>query len=249
MPPLPCTCYLGTLQDQNNKRTTPLVTAAPGPLPLLYRDESLVIVNKPSGLSAHRGWSDERDYVLTRVRDQLGCHVHLVHRLDRATSGAVALVLDPSLVLPLQRAFEARDVDKRYLALLRGVMPEEILVDYALPKGESSRDERVEAQTEFRRLGVFEDRYSLVEARPLSGRLHQIRRHASHLRHPLIGDTNYGDRAENRKFRERFQLFRLALHAIKLTLPHPRTGHTIEVEAPLPDDLASPLGAMGLWPC
>src|SRR4051794_21011076 len=96
----------------------PLVTAAPGPLPVLYRDESLVIVNKPSGLAAHRGWSDEHgDYVLTRVRDQIGCYVYLVHRLDRATSGAVALVLEPTLVEPLQRAFAENRVHKHYLAL------------------------------------------------------------------------------------------------------------------------------------
>src|SRR5688572_22285906 len=70
----------------------PLVTAAPGPLEVLYQDDALVIVNKPSGLAAHRGLSSERgDYVLTRVRDALAQQVFLVHRLDRATSGAIAL--------------------------------------------------------------------------------------------------------------------------------------------------------------
>lgn len=223
--------------------------AAPGALPVLYCDAHLVIVNKPSGLAAHRGWSgDHGDYVLTRVRDAVGQRVHLVHRLDRATSGAIALVRDAALVEPLQRAFQEGRVDKAYLALTRGPLPEYTLVDYALPRGESRKSERVPAQTEFRCLRVFEGRYALIEARPLTGRLHQIRRHLSHLRRPILGDTTYGDGKENRLFRERFGLRRLALHAHRLRLPHPVTGEPVEVEAPLPPDLAGPLSAMGLWP-
>jgi tRNA pseudouridine65 synthase len=232
------------------KGSIPLVTAAPGPLPLLYRDEALVIVNKPSGLAAHRGLSNEQgDYVLTRMREQLGRHVYLVHRLDRATSGAMAMVLEPQLVAPLQRAFEERLVHKRYLALTRGVMPDEVHVDYALPRGEDPKGERVAASTTFTRLGVYADRYSLVQALPHSGRFHQIRRHLSHLRHPIIGDTNYGDRKETKLFRERFGLMRLALHASVLELPHPVSGAPVAVSADVPEDLASPLRAMGLLPC
>jgi tRNA pseudouridine65 synthase len=227
--------------------TIPLVTAPPGPLPLLHRDEALVIVNKPSGLAAHRGLSNERgDYVLTRAREQLGQRVYLLHRLDRATSGAMAMVLDPAHVHALQLAFEGRLVHKRYLALTRGVLPEQVLVDYALPRGEDPRGERVPAITQFRRLAVYADRYSLVEAVPETGRFHQIRRHLSHLRHPIIGDTNYGDRKENKLFRERFGLLRLALHASALHVPHPVLGSMVAVSAPLPDDLRGPLEAMGL---
>jgi tRNA pseudouridine65 synthase len=229
--------------------SSPLITAAKGALEVLYQDEWLVVVNKPSGLAAHRGWSDEGgDYVLTRVRDAVGKHVFLVHRLDRATSGAIALVLESTLVEPLQRAFQEGLVDKRYLALARGQMPEHTLVDYALPRGEDPKGERVQARTEFRRLGVYADRYTLVEARPLTGRLHQIRRHLKHLFRPIIGDTTYGDGKENRLFRERFGLMRLALHARSLTLPHPVTGATVRVEAPLPPELSQPFSAMGLWP-
>lgn len=223
----------------------PLVTAPPGALPVLYRDDALIIVNKPSGLAAHRGLANERDYVLTRVRDDLGRPVYLVHRLDRATSGAVALVLDPRLVEPLQRAFQEERVAKRYVALARGLLPPHQLVDYAIPRSRELPHERVSAQTELLSRAVFEDRYSLVEARPRTGRFHQIRRHLSHLRRPIIGDTNYGDRKENRLFRERFGLMRLALHAVSLTLPHPVTGERVAVQAPLPPDLAGPFAAMG----
>ncbi|MET0344508.1 MAG: pseudouridine synthase [Polyangiales bacterium] len=225
----------------------PLVTAAPGPLAVLYQDDALVIVNKPSGLAAHRGLSSEHgDYVLTRVRDALARQVYLVHRLDRATSGAIALVLDPRLVFPLQRAFQEEQVEKRYLLLARGPLPTPTLtVDYPVPRSLETPNERVPAQTDLTQLGLHADRYALVEARPRTGRYHQIRRHMKHLQRPIIGDTTYGDNKENRLFRERHGLLRLALHARALTLPHPVTGAVLTVTAPLPPDLAHPLAAMG----
>ncbi|HEX5658263.1 MAG TPA: pseudouridine synthase [Polyangiales bacterium] len=226
--------------------STPLVTAAPGPLAVLYQDDVLIVVNKPSGLSAHRGLANEGgDYVLTRVRDMLQQQVYLVHRLDRATSGAICLVRAPSHVEPMQRAFQDAQVDKRYLALTRGKIPAEITVDYAIPRSQERPKERVHARTSFRSLAVFEDRYALVEASPETGRYHQIRRHLSHLRCPIIGDTNYGDRKENRLFRERFGLFRLVLHAWRFSFPHPVHGERIDIRAPLLPDLALPLAAMG----
>ncbi|MET0286070.1 MAG: pseudouridine synthase [Polyangiales bacterium] len=220
------------------------MTAAPGPLAVLYQDDVVVVVNKPSGLSAHRGLANEGgDYVLTRVRDMLRQPVYLVHRLDRATSGAICLVRAPEFVEPMQRAFQEERVDKRYLALTRGKIPPALTVDHPIPRGEKL--ERVDARTSFRSLGVFEDRYALVEAHPHTGRFHQIRRHLSHLRCPIIGDTNYGDRKENRLFRERFGLFRLVLHAWRLAFPHPVSGQPIVLHAPLLPDLAEPLAAMG----
>lgn len=224
----------------------PLVTAPKGPLDVLYRDDALIVVNKPSGLAAHRGLSNERgDYVLTRVRDALAQPVYLVHRLDRATSGAIALVLDPRLVAPLQRAFQEERVEKRYLLLSRGLIANEVLVDYPVPRSLETPDDRLPAQTELRLLGAYAGRYGLVEARPRTGRYHQIRRHMKHLQRPIIGDTTYGDNKENRLFRERFELYRLALHAHALTVPHPVTGAPVAVTARLPEDLAGPLVAMG----
>ena len=223
----------------------PLVTAAPGPLDVLYRDDDLLVVNKPSGLAAHRGLSNELgDYVLTRVREMMARPVYLPHRLDRATSGAMVVLFEPELVAPLQRAFVHGSVDKRYVALARGAIVDPVLVDYAVPRGDGM-SERVSAQTRFTPRGLFEGRYCLVEAQPLTGRYHQIRRHLKHLQRPIIGDTTYGDGKENRKFRERFAMIRLALHASELTFPHPRTGARVRVRAPLPEDLAAPFSAMG----
>lgn len=214
-------------------------------MPILYRDDALLIVNKPSGLAAHRGYSSEHgDYVLTRARDAVGQHVFLAHRLDRATSGAVALTFDAHLVSLVQSAFESGQVHKRYLALVRGQLKEPCLVDYDIPRRDGPGAPKVSAQTRFVPLAVF-DRYSLVEAEPLTGRYHQIRRHLKHLRHPIVGDTTYGDGKQNRTARERFGLLRLFLHASKLSLPHPVGGHRIEVEAPLPEELVHTLRELG----
>ena len=116
----------------------------------------------------------------------------------------------------------------------------------AIPRGEDNKEDRVEARTEFHLLGMYAGRYSWVEAHPTTGRLHQIRRHLKHIFRPIIGDTTYGDGKENRLFRERFALHRLALHASSLTFPHPVSAQSIRVEAPVPSDLADPLRAMGL---
>ena len=101
------------------------------------------------------------------------------------------------------------------------------------------------AVTCYRRLATFE-RYAWLEVVPETGRLHQIRRHLQHISHPVIGDVNYGKGEHNRLFRSRFGLYRLALHAAELSLEHPVSGEPLCFRAPLPADLAGPLGAMGM---
>ncbi len=224
-----------------------LRSRAPGAtLPILYRDDLMVAVGKPSGLAVHRGWARDPTYALTEVRDQLGRWVYPVHRLDRATSGVLVFALDRATAARLQAQFQAGSVDKRYLALVRGITPESGVIDHPVKRSLRGK-ERLPAVTEYRRLGTFE-RYSLVEARPRSGRLHQIRRHLKHLSHPLIGDVRYGKGELNRHFRQRFGLHRLALHALEMRLGHPADGQPLSWVAEIPRDLAGPLEAMGLWP-
>ncbi len=212
---------------------------------ILFDDDALVVADKPSGMLVHRGWARDEEVLMMVVRDQLGRWVYPVHRLDRGTSGAVLLALDKDVARRLQEQFVAGRVEKRYLALVRGVPPESGVIDHPVPK--VPKGERVPAVTEYRRLGVFE-RFALVEARPRTGRLHQIRRHFKHLSHPLVGDVQYGKGDINRHFRERFGLHRLALHALEIAFDHPRDGRRITVQAPLPVDLSGPLGEMGLVP-
>ena len=213
---------------------------------LLYVDSEIVVANKPSGLLVHRGWADDDDVAMFRVRDALGGeHVHPLHRLDRGTSGALLFARTREAASALARAFEEGTVEKRYFALVRGMPPDEGVVDYALPKSEDGP--RVRAVTRFRTLARSTvDRCSLVLAMPETGRLHQVRRHLRHINHPLVGDVRHGSGAINRHYRAIYGLHRLALHAASIGFTHPTTGARTTVAAPVPDDLAAPLLALGL---
>jgi tRNA pseudouridine65 synthase len=214
---------------------------------LLYVDDHLVIANKPSGLLVHRGWANDDDVAMFRVRDAVGEHVHPIHRLDRGTSGALVFARSREVAATLMRALELGEVQKSYLALVRGTPPDDGTIDHPVPKSEGA--ERVPAVTRFRRLARSSvDRCSLVLAEPLTGRLHQIRRHLKHVGHPLIGDVNYGSGELNRHYRATYGLHRLALHARRIHLKHPLTGEALEVTAPVPDDLGRALEQLGLAP-
>jgi tRNA pseudouridine65 synthase len=213
----------------------------PTGIELLFVDEHVVVANKPSGLLVHRGWDDDDDVALFRVRDAIGARVHPVHRLDRGTSGALLFARSREATAALQNRFE-----KRYLALVRGTpSPTEGTIDHPVPKSEDGP--RVPAVTHFRLVARSEiDRCSLVEARPVTGRLHQIRRHLKHMSHPLIGDVTYGSGPLNRHYRATYDLHRLALHAWSVAFRHPVSGAPIEVTAPVPDDLGRALDRLGL---
>jgi tRNA pseudouridine65 synthase len=212
---------------------------------LLLVDDDIVVADKPSGLSVHRGWDDDHDVAMFRVRDALGQHVHPVHRLDRGTSGALLFARSPAVAATLAKAFEEGRVDKRYLALVRGAPPDEGLIDYAIQRTEGGP--RVPARTRFTTVARSAvDRCSLVLACPETGRLHQVRRHLRHIDHPLVGDVKHGSGVINRHYRAAYGLHRLALHASSLAFDHPTRHHRVEVHAPLPDDLAAPLARLGL---
>ena len=213
--------------------------AAP-PLDILYQDDVLVIVLKPSGLLVHRSPIDrhETEFLLQRLRDQIGQHVFPVHRLDRPTSGLMVFGLSPSSARKLSAAFEEQLVSKRYLAVVRGVAPEHERLDYGLRKEDGrlpkAQMPEQDAITDIRRLAQVElpvaidrylqSRFSLVEARPLTGRRHQIRRHLSRRGYPIIGDAKHGKGIYNRYFGTTLECPRLLLAAVGLELPHPDGG-------------------------
>jgi tRNA pseudouridine65 synthase len=158
----------------------------------------------------------------------------------------VLFALSADVARGMRDAFDGESVEKRYLALVRGVSPDSGRIDHPIPRREGGP--RVPALTDFRRLAQAptEPRYvSLVEAIPRTGRLHQVRRHLKHIDHHVIGDANYGKGAINRALAEGYGLDRMALHAVSLTLPHPGGGGSLTVTAPLPPDLTEPLGRMG----
>lgn len=197
-------------------------------------------MDKPSGLAVHRGQSRDPVHALQLVRDTVGAYVYPVHRLDRATSGVLVFALDKDAAAALGRAFEQGAVEKRYLALVRGAPPAHVRVDHALSREDGDPRAAVTEITTLARYG----RYALVEARPETGRTHQIRRHLKHLSCPIIGDVRYGKGEHNRLFRERHGLHRLALHAASLTLTDPATTERVTIESPLPELLQMTVAAL-----
>ncbi|MDN3518192.1 pseudouridine synthase [Aquisalimonas lutea] len=233
-----------------------MTTSAGEPLDILYRDDDLIAVDKPSGLLVHRTHlSTDNDAVLQRLRDQIGRRVNPVHRLDRPASGVLLFAFTAETTRALQAAFDDGRVAKRYLALVRGHTEAGGTIDYPVRKARHKPAQP--AVTRYRRLRTAEApfpagpyataRYSLMRAEPLTGRLHQLRRHFAHIRHPIIGDTTHGDGHQNRAFREHFGIRRLMLMARSLELPHPRHGDTVTITAPLPGAFTDVVRALG-WP-
>lgn len=210
-------------------------------LPILYRDPQLVAIHKPAGLLVHRSsQSTDRVFALQMLRDQIGQRVYPVHRLDRATSGVLLFGLSSESARAVVSQFEARSVDKRYLAVCRGWLPHHGLINHPVAD-ELANGSAQPAQTEFRCLAQVElpyavdrypsRRYSLAEVRPLTGRHQQIRKHFKHISHHLIGDTTHGNGKHNRFFRQRFELTQLLLCAEHLAFDHPVSGERVQLHA------------------
>lgn len=238
---------------------TPEVTQ----LPIIYQDEYLVAIDKPSGLLVHRSRlaSDAKQFAMQMLRDQLGQHVFPVHRLDRPTSGVLLFALDSETARLVTEQFAERQLDKTYHAVVRGYVPEAGHIDYALKEeldkiaDKDARDDK-EAQpavTDYQCLQQIElpfkvskkhdtSRYSLVKLMPKTGRKHQLRRHMSHIRHPIIGDTRHGEGRHNRFFREHFDSHRLLLAATELKLSHPYTGEPLTLSCDIPEEFFRPFG-------
>jgi len=210
---------------------------------VVYRDEHLIVVNKPSGMIIHRGWDNDPVTVADIVRDKIaGIPVHAVHRLDRGTSGLIIFATSAQIAAFVQSQFTSGAIEKLYICLVRGPMKEASVVDHAIPNGKDK--ERVPAVTGFRPL-AHKDRWSLVEASPRTGRMHQVRRHLKHISHPIVGDVRYGKGEINRFFKEEYGLCRLALHCLSLSFLHPN-GDKLTLQAGLPPDLTEPLARLGI---
>lgn len=223
----------------------PRPAPTPSSIAILHHDDAIVVVDKPSGLSVHRGDDQGTTFALNLTRNAIGQWVYPVHRLDRATSGVLVFALSPEHARAIQASFEAREVEKVYLALVRGKPPLHGIIESPMEKREGGP--RVEAVTEFdTRFMSDVARVSLVEARPRTGRRHQIRRHLRRINHPIAGDVRYGKGIENRGYRAELGLYRLALHARRFSFPHPATGERVSFESPMPEDLAQPLRRAGV---
>jgi 23S rRNA pseudouridine1911/1915/1917 synthase len=223
------------------RRTRPRQAPA---IAILHADADVLVVDKPAGLLVHPTADGEGDTVLSRVAAELerrtGQHrrVHVVHRLDRDTSGVLVLALSNPSARILQAQFRSHTVERRYLALARGSLGEETLVNRgigrprpgarraALAPGTGGRS----ARTVVRPLEHFPGA-TLVEAELGTGRTHQVRVHLSFLGHPVLGDGVYGDPTG-----DPVHPGRLALHAAFLSFVHPATGERLTFRAPPPTD-------------
>lgn len=222
-------------------------------LEILYQDEFLVAINKPSGLLVHRSPIDrhETEFAVQILRDQLGRFVYPIHRLDKPTSGVLLFALDKESAKIMGEKFMSHEAKKSYIAVVRGYAPENGVIDYALSikldkiadKNSSADKEPQEAITHYERLAIVEldfevgkydkTRYSLVKLYPLTGRKHQLRRHMKHISHHILGDTKYGRGEHNILIRQEFGCHRMLLHAIELQINHPYTNETLYIKAPL----------------
>ena len=235
-------------------------------LDILYQDDLLVAVNKPSGLLVHRSMIDRHEtrFALQILRDQLDRHVFPLHRLDKPTSGVLLFALDAETARAMMPQFQENRVKKRYLALVRGYAEEIDTIDYALKeKLDKMTDRRAQkdkpaqdAVTSYRTLQRVElpiasknhptSRYSLLEVIPHAGRKHQIRRHMKHIFHPIVGDTTHGDGLHNRIFRDHFDCQRLMLMAQSMQIEHPYSGEPLSIEAKVDHDFRGVLNSIGL---
>jgi 23S rRNA pseudouridine955/2504/2580 synthase len=208
-----------------------------GPVPVLWRGGGVLVVNKPAGLLVQPDVKDG-DSVVTRVWSMFGTggpgfSPAAAHRLDRNTTGVLAVALAGEALRELERLFRERLVSKRYLAVVAGFPPERGTVDAPLLKDETTGIVRVgkngkTAKTRYERLAASEAlSLSLVSVELLTGRTHQARVHMAHAGHPILGDGKYGDIETNRRWRREAK--RPLLHAFELAFPDGLTGALLEV--------------------
>ena len=214
------------------------------PVPVVYEDNDIIVVNKPKGMVVHpaNGNPDGTlvNAILAMCKDSLsgiGGEIRpgIVHRLDKDTSGLLIVAKNDEAHMNMSKQIQERKVTKKYIALVRGVVAEdEATID--LPIARSTKDRKKmavvfggrEAVTHFNVLERF-GQYTLVECILETGRTHQIRVHAAYMGHPVVGDKVYGYK------NQRFKLDGQLLHAKKLEFTHPHTGEKMSFECELPD--------------
>ncbi len=222
---------------------------------IIYRDEHVIAINKPYGYFVHKSSLDAKSdkIIMGILRDQIGQYVYPVHRLDRKTSGVLLFALDKESLVILNKKFEERDSYKEYIAICRGYMPDIGEID--CPLLNETDGKWYEAVTQYTTLqkaeialahGKFQtSRYSLTRFVPLTGRMHQIRRHASHIFHPILADRPHGCNKQNKLMLDTFQLNEMTLHAHTLKICHPIEDRMLELKADFSEEFKRMAGVFG----
>lgn len=215
-------------------------------VPIIFNDSDIIVVNKPNNMLVHSSYYARNIKTISLVNqlaEQGHGKLYPVHRLDHKTSGIIILAKSSESANHLQKQFEAGTISKTYCALLRGYSPKELVIDSPVKNPETGVYK--EAYTTLNTLHSFEvdipvqpypkSRYSLVTMQPKTGRMHQLRKHANKISHPIIGDHKYGNRHHNAMYENELALPNLFLHAYAISFAHPVSGKQISLKADMPD--------------
>lgn len=209
-------------------------------LEIIFKDFSIVAINKPHGLLVHRSSiATEADvFALQLLRDQLGQKVFPAHRIDRKTSGVLLFALNAEMDSVLKALFAKKQIDKTYVAIVRGYTADSGVIDYPLRKANGQLQEAI---TQYQTIARTEidvafgkhatSRYSLLSIKPETGRMHQIRKHMAHIFHPIIGDRPHGCNKQNKLFKSKWQIDSMMLHAKELRFTHPLSKKQVLIKA------------------
>ena len=223
-------------------------------LEIVYQDDHLIAINKPHGLLVHRSSiaGDAKEFALQMLRDQIGRHVSPVHRLDRKTGGLLLFAFEKEVEIIMHKQFMNAEVEKRYLAVLRGYAPDQEIIDYPLAKDNGTLQDALTSFVTLKRAELdvafgkhLTSRYSLVEATPATGRMHQLRRHFAHIFYPIIGDRKHGCNKQNKFFKEQWEMTTMLLHASELKFNHPVTMAEVHMKAPVQQEFRRVMELMG----
>ncbi len=242
---------------------------------ILYEDDEMLIIDKPSGFLIHPNKYDQGSPTCTNyLGGLLKQRVFVVHRLDRAVSGVMVFAKSSAAARSLADQFRYRSVDKTYLALVRGAVTQQLEIDEALESkaklggrrggnpdadthaGSDTDDTKVPAETSVRPLSTTDvdiavgpysrSWYSLVEVHLHTGRFHQARKHLRRATHPIIGDRKHGDNKHNRVFQERYETRALFLRASELRFENPSRSSRVFARVAIPEDWEPILEDLGL---
>jgi len=215
-------------------------------IPVLFRDEFILVVNKPVDLPVHKNdfMPHDAPYLTKLAGDLTGQWIYNVHRLDSKTSGVIVLALSKEMAHHLTLQFERKEVKKKYLAIVQGNPGEGTFDQKVLVKKKTKF--KKPAVTHFKTLqsvltGISHKEtenvvLSLVEIQPETGRWHQLRQHFAKNRFDMLGDTHHGDFKLNKIITEKTGLKRLFLHASELEFMHPQTHQELSFSAPIPEE-------------
>ena len=224
------------------------------PLDIIYEDSDFIAINKPCAIMVHpTKITEDKVFLMQILRDQIGQRVYPVHRLDRPTSGVLLFGKHSDAAAEISTLFRNQLVKKEYRAIVRGFMDEKGIINH--PIANKKFAEAQSAVTLYKKLSEINypaaigpypsARYTYLALYPQTGRRHQLRRHLSHLRHPIIGDKRYGDLKHNKYFAEQLDSPFLLLHALRMNFEI-SPGKTIRLEAPIQAHFSSTLEQLGL---